>query len=193
MSTELVRPRTASQQARRRALLAAAQQLLAEREFEQIQVREVAEAAGVALGTLYRYFPSKELLYAHALLDWSEGFASRASTAPGSTDADRLRRALHRAVRAYERAPTYFRMINLLEVCPDDDVRAAFASFSEQFFGELRRALVDADPADAETIVFVAASVLDSGLRGWVNGMASLAEVRRRLDATVALVLPDAG
>ena len=69
--------RTPSQVARRDRIIRAATELLEEREYERIQIRHVAEAASVALGTLYRYFPSKEQLYAEVLLTWSESFETR--------------------------------------------------------------------------------------------------------------------
>ncbi len=52
-------PLTERQEARRRRILHASAQLASRGGFEAVQMREVAEAAGVALGTLYRYFPSK--------------------------------------------------------------------------------------------------------------------------------------
>src|SRR3954453_15034427 len=49
----------ASQAARRERILDAAMELAAEGGWDAVQMREVAERAEVALGTLYRYFPSK--------------------------------------------------------------------------------------------------------------------------------------
>mgnify|MGYP000262360395 CR=1 FL=1 len=46
----------------RRAILNAARDLVAEGGFAAAQMTEVARKAGVATGTLYRYFPSKEKL-----------------------------------------------------------------------------------------------------------------------------------
>lgn len=46
----------------RRAILNAARDLVAEGGFASAQMTEVARKAGVATGTLYRYFPSKEEL-----------------------------------------------------------------------------------------------------------------------------------
>ena len=48
-----------AQRERRRRILEAATALAAKGGFEQMQMRAVAEHADVALGTLYRYFPSK--------------------------------------------------------------------------------------------------------------------------------------
>ena len=49
----------ASQRARRERILDAAVELATEGGYDAVQMREVAERADVALGTLYRYFPSK--------------------------------------------------------------------------------------------------------------------------------------
>ncbi|MFI1460148.1 TetR family transcriptional regulator [Nocardia carnea] len=56
-------PSTTGQQERRRAILRAAARLGAAAGLERVQMSEIASAAGVALGTLYRYYPSKHHLY----------------------------------------------------------------------------------------------------------------------------------
>ncbi|MFQ6230186.1 TetR family transcriptional regulator [Nocardia sp. NPDC002869] len=61
------RPTTTSQRERRRAILRAAARLGAEQGLEHVQMSDIAAAAGVALGTLYRYYPSKHHLYSGVL------------------------------------------------------------------------------------------------------------------------------
>src|SRR3954468_7260405 len=51
--------RTRSQHQRRKRIVQAAAALASRGGVEAMQMRTVAERAGVALGTLYRYFPSK--------------------------------------------------------------------------------------------------------------------------------------
>ncbi|MGI5490836.1 TetR/AcrR family transcriptional regulator [Microtetraspora malaysiensis] len=51
----------------RQAIADAAMRLFAERRFEAVTVNEIAEAAGVAKVTLFKYFPSKESLVLHAV------------------------------------------------------------------------------------------------------------------------------
>src|SRR3954467_11125914 len=62
-----VRAIPASQLARRERILDAAMELATEGGYEAVQMREVAERADVALGTLYRYFPSKVHLLVAAM------------------------------------------------------------------------------------------------------------------------------
>jgi TetR/AcrR family transcriptional regulator, cholesterol catabolism regulator len=50
---------TPRQRARRDRLIEAALALLEEDDYEQVQVKDVADRAGVSLGTLYNYFSSK--------------------------------------------------------------------------------------------------------------------------------------
>ncbi|RMI33474.1 TetR family transcriptional regulator [Nocardia stercoris] len=59
---------TARQEERRAAILRAAARLGAEHGLDRVQMNEVAQSAGVALGTLYRYYPSKHHVFA-AVLD----------------------------------------------------------------------------------------------------------------------------
>lgn len=62
-------------------LLVALEEMLAERFFEQITIRDLAERAGVASGTIYRRFKDKEALlpvlyqrYDQRLAQWTKAF-----------------------------------------------------------------------------------------------------------------------
>jgi TetR/AcrR family transcriptional regulator, cholesterol catabolism regulator len=57
-------PVSRGQVARRQRILAAAAELGASADFDRVQMLEVASDAEVAIGTLYRYFPSKTHLFA---------------------------------------------------------------------------------------------------------------------------------
>jgi len=62
------RPSTDGQHARRERMLRAAARLGSRLPLERVQMSEVATEAGVALGTLYRYYPSKHHLFAGLLM-----------------------------------------------------------------------------------------------------------------------------
>ena len=49
-------------------ILSAAAELFAEKEFHRVNTEEVAERAGTGKGTVYRHFPSKEVLYVAATI-----------------------------------------------------------------------------------------------------------------------------
>jgi AcrR family transcriptional regulator len=57
------RPRTRRQTAKREHIVAAASRVFAARPYHRVCMDDVADAARVGKGTLYRYFPSKEDLY----------------------------------------------------------------------------------------------------------------------------------
>jgi AcrR family transcriptional regulator len=62
-------PTALSQVERRASILRSAAELGAVHGFDGVQMQEVARAAGVALGTVYRYFPSKTQLFLAVMAD----------------------------------------------------------------------------------------------------------------------------
>ncbi len=62
-------PLTERQEARRARILHASARLARRGGFDAVQMREVAESSNVALGTLYRYFPSKVHLLVATMQD----------------------------------------------------------------------------------------------------------------------------
>ncbi len=82
-------PSSPVQKARHRRILLAAGRLGAARGLEGVQMHDVAREARVAVGTLYRYFPSKTHLFAGLLRTHVEALAARTPPpAPGSARAD---------------------------------------------------------------------------------------------------------
>lgn len=77
-------PASKNQVARRKRILAVAAELGAEVAYERVQMQEVAKASDVALGTLYRYFPSKVHLFAELWRTHIDGFIEEYWSAPGS-------------------------------------------------------------------------------------------------------------
>src|SRR5437763_13219260 len=96
---------TEAQRARRRRILQAAAELATEGGFDAVQMREVAERADVALGTLYRYFPSKIHLLVSVLADEMEELHDRlkAASAGPESPAERVFTVLQCGVRALGR------------------------------------------------------------------------------------------
>ncbi|MEU2282960.1 TetR family transcriptional regulator [Streptomyces sp. NPDC013178] len=81
--------------ATRRALADAALRLFSERGFDEVGVKEVAEAAGVSLTTLFKYFPSKEaLVFDQAEEAEAALVAAVRRRAPGQSVLDGLRMRL---------------------------------------------------------------------------------------------------
>lgn len=70
-------PTSPRQRARRQSILKVAADIAASTGLERVQMHEVAKSAGVAIATLYRYFPSKTHLFTALMADQIEGFAAR--------------------------------------------------------------------------------------------------------------------
>ena len=93
---------TPSQAARRERVLRTALELGATGGYDAVQMRDVASSAGVALGTIYRYFESKDHLLAAAMVEWVADLERRVGQRPpkGDSVAERVMDVLARATRA---------------------------------------------------------------------------------------------
>src|SRR5437762_308614 len=107
VDAERISSMTRSQQARRDRVIEAALQLAEEGGYDAVQMRDVASTATVALGTIYRYFASKDHLLAAALVEWSSDLKRRLAVRPprGESVADQVVDVVRRAHRAMERHP----------------------------------------------------------------------------------------
>jgi AcrR family transcriptional regulator len=95
------------------ALLAAAQQMFAERPLEEVTVEEIGQHAGVAVGSIYNNFGSKEGLYAAVVaraLDVDRDYMDRAYT-PDRNPIEQLLAASEQYLRFALDHPEFFRML----------------------------------------------------------------------------------
>jgi AcrR family transcriptional regulator len=181
-----------NQAARRQRIVDVAMALLEERAFERVQVKDVAEGAAVALGTVYHYFSSKEHLFGEVLVQWAGSLRSSITRRP-VTDAGpaaRLEDVLHRSVRAFERQPQLARLVGRLEMSEDpfaiDVLNRLDAVTNEVYLAVLD----DLEPDVAARVVRVVDAVLDTSLRAWSAGRLPIEDVHRSLSDAVALLLP---
>jgi AcrR family transcriptional regulator len=176
-------------QARRSQIVAAAQGLLRAQDYDQIQMRDVADGADVALGTLYRYFSSKEHVYAAVLMDWAQPVFGTAT--PDTRPAElRVREKVRGIITTFERRPAFFKVCMLLQNTTDTNAQALM----EQFAAAAQRSLAAdfaslgaQESADTAIMVWGIISTMLSGaiLRGY-----PMADAYRVLDAFVDLVAP---
>src|ERR1700756_5694050 len=98
---------SAAQRERRKRILDATLALASKGGYDAVQMRTVAERADVALGTLYRYFPSKIHLLVSAMARELEGVRERTARVPlpGETPYERLMFILSRITKAMQRDP----------------------------------------------------------------------------------------
>jgi TetR/AcrR family transcriptional regulator, cholesterol catabolism regulator len=177
------------QRERRDRIVQAARRLMVEVDYGKLQVRDVAEEAGVALGTLYRYFTSKDHLLACALLEWASGFDEHLDRTSSAPAVDRVKAVYRRAARAFEREPRVFDVVVQMQASRDPDTTAVFAEFSQRTTEAFGAALADLPAPDRDDAVAVMSAVLTECLRSRELGLMSFADVYARLDRTAELIL----
>ncbi|ROO87280.1 TetR family transcriptional regulator [Actinocorallia herbida] len=117
----------AFKQVRYERILEAALEILQDQEYEQIKVDDVARHAEMAKATLYRYFASKDQVYAVVLRRWAERELQRAVTSAEPGEVHACARAV---IGAYERQPQFFRLELLLSTSTEREVRAEMSALS---------------------------------------------------------------
>lgn len=181
---------TARQYARRERIVQAAMSWLEDRPLESIQVRDVAERAEVALSTVYRYFASKEHLFAAAFLAWH---STMRSSAPASVAGDGeavawLERITHLAIRSFELHPNFYAVLVMVSRSTDPHVRAIATlttADSERIFAA---PLTGLDPDDRAAIVNVIGATLHVSLGSWLAGSITIDEVYATMRRVIHLL-----
>ena len=184
---------TESQAARRGRILDAALELSAEGGFDAVQMREVAARADVALGTLYRYFPSKENLLLSVMGVQVAGLADRLALRPpeGTDPVERVVDVLGRANRALQRQPDVtVAMIRAL-VSGGADLAPVVSANRDG----MRRIISDAlgtdaaADADLDLAVDLLNDVWLAALVAWIAGSQPAESVMPKLEAAARALL----
>jgi AcrR family transcriptional regulator len=183
---------TVRQAARRRRILDASTALAAGGGFDAVQMREVAEASEVALGTLYRYFPSKIHLLVAVMHDQLGRLHSTLRHRPPAarTPGERVAETLLRAFRALQREPLLAEAMVRAVIFADRSVRAEVDSVSL-----LTRAIVldamrlDGEPsAECLAAVRVVEHTWHAALVSWLTGRATVRQVHSDLRTACRLI-----
>jgi AcrR family transcriptional regulator len=182
---------TPNQAARRERVLVAALELAAEGGYDAVQMRDVAGRAQVALGTIYRYFSSKDHLLAAAQVELWRDQADRLAQRPpeGDTAADRVTALLERAMRGAEHEPKRTAALVTATSSPDPAVRDCQIEVMAIMDRVLEEAMTDVDPRLRAQVAVTLRQVWFAWLLGWVNGWNDAPTVNRQLVATARLLL----
>lgn len=183
---------SAAQNARRKRIIDATIALATKGGYEAVQMREVAERADVALGTLYRYFPSKIHLLVTGLAREFERAQEKMERTklPGENSYERVLSVLGRTTRTMQRNPQLTEAMTRAFMFADTSAANevdAVAGLTERFF---TKAMTDDEPtAEEKAIARVIADVWLSNLVAWVTRRSSASDVSDRLELTVRLLL----
>lgn len=190
---------TRGQRERCRKLTDAVIELVSESGPESLQMRDVAERSGVGLGTVYRYFASKDHLLAAAWADWHQrltgsvmaGVAKQSMRADGLGACERVLAFVLREVRGFQRNPNFARLAVYLEASRDLFVGEVVVGIAEEN-RRVMRALMAGVPEEVARPAAVAISAtLGSGLVAWTTGRLTLTDLMRNIDEVTHLVLRD--
>jgi AcrR family transcriptional regulator len=183
-----------NQAARRRRVIDATLELAAGGGFDGVQMRDVAAAAGVALGTVYRYFESKERLLLEANLEQTVELGRRLAERPpaGETPADRVVDVLRRASRAQTRRPeATAAMVRALGSARPEEADAV-ARVSDAMTAIITGAMHPGEPSARDRAVArILSQVWLSSLIGWVGGVDGPEVIGDDLESAARLLVTD--
>ncbi len=189
---------TQSQKDRRDRMLDATVALAHQGGWDAVQMREVAQRSDVALGTLYRYFPSKENLLVSVMTADIEALADRLAVRPpqGDDPVERVIDVLRRANRALQREPQVtIAMIRAL-VSGNSDIAPAVSETRIL----MRRIITDAlgadgssgtEPGSDELIqsIDLLSDVWMAALVGWITGVEPSTALVPKLETATRVLL----
>ncbi len=188
---------SASQRERRQRILDATYVLAGEGGFDAVQMRAVADKAEVALGTLYRYFPSKIHLLVSALGRQFEAaeVSMRGKPVPGDTAAERVIFVLKRATRGLQADPHLAEALTRAFMFADSSAAPEIHKVGMLMTSMLTRAMdpdrVEPVTDDDVAIARVIGDVWLAALVGWVTGRATGEQTSQHMETAVRMLLRD--
>jgi TetR/AcrR family transcriptional regulator, cholesterol catabolism regulator len=194
-----------SQQRRLRRILAAAVALAERGGFEAVRLRDVAQESQVALGTLYKYFHSKEDILLLALTEEVERLEAAMVADPlvGGTPLRRLTEFFQRATQGLTRRPHLARAVLRAIASGDRKTAEKVAAFHERMTRMIHAAQRGKAPdlavtgraalgdAREQQIAFLLQHVWFASLVGWAGGLHSTRTVAEQVSAAAALMRID--
>lgn len=186
---------TSRQLIRRRKIIEAVIDLIAEVGADAVQMRDVSKRSGVALATVYRYFNSKDYLLAAALEDWQKRLtrrilASRARHA-NSDPLPAILDYLRRAQRAFHRSPNMTALMFQMTTSVDPEAKSTIDHMNRTNTEMFNRLLEGVEPEDVPNITFGLNSALSSSLAAVLAGMMTLDESLSRVEWVARALLAD--
>lgn len=173
-------------------MLRAALELASEGGYDGVQMREVAERADVALGTLYHYFNSKDHLLAESLAEWIRRLEANVARHParGDNTLERVLDLLRRATRTMQSNQKASAALIGGLVAEGEQVAACQQAMHETFSAMLGTAFPPDYPADRrDKVIRSLEHIWFSELIGWKNGWNPFEQGVRELEDAAELFL----
>lgn len=168
--------------------------------FEAVRLRDVAATAGVALGTLYRHFRSKEDLLVAALAAQVEQLERRMEAHPASGDStlERVTGFFSTATQGLCRRPMLARAILRATASGQPELTEKVARFHGAITSQIKKAIIGRNGRRAtaaterdEATAVVLEQVWFTALVGWAGGLHGQDEVIEKVRTAGALILDE--
>jgi TetR/AcrR family transcriptional regulator, cholesterol catabolism regulator len=155
-----------------------------------IEVRDIAEAAGLAMGTVYRYFPSKEILFAEMYYRWRERLeqAIDDDASGKKTGAERVTILLTRTLELIEKYPQFGDLAAAVRYSRNPAIVQRRWKMEARTARIIKRMLTDVRVEDLDGIVWLLSSSFIFAVDGWRAGDITIREVHAKLNETVRLL-----
>ena len=181
-------------QAERRArVIQAAMQLAREGGYDAVHMREVSARADVALGTIYRYFSSKDEILTEGLVRWVEQLRDRIARRPrrGDTPAEQVADAMRAASRVPDDAAPLLRALMTAMSSPSVSVATKSRELHELMAAIVHEAIGSPPPPgiDVDGVCRIITHVWSSGISQWVGGMTPAATMGDDLALAARLLI----
>src|SRR5262245_65590437 len=170
--TERVEARLADNRAR---ILQATRQLVAESGFREVQIASIAHSAGVAVGTVYRYFPTKAELFAEIVRSVSQREVDvlREIADSGGPASERLAAAVRAFARRALRGRRLASAVLAEPVDPEvDDVRLEYRRIHYGTFERIIREGIATGEFPPQDVSAGAACLVGAFMEGLISPLA---------------------
>jgi AcrR family transcriptional regulator len=158
--------------------------------YDAVKMRDVAGAAGVSLGTIYRYFISRDYLVYMAARKWTDELIVRALPSPDDGDLLELWSThLQNVAKAYAREPRMLEAWVRATVSNDETVSRYIREHAEDVSGRHFAPMEEIEPEVLRDLRVAITQVWYAGVVRWAHGQKDLDDVLKDIERLVRLVL----
>jgi AcrR family transcriptional regulator len=149
-------PKTSRGRKTREKLLHAAEAEFGERGFPEASIASITQRAGVALGTFYVYFESKEAIFRALVSQMGEltrqWIGERVAESPDRLTAER--RGVEAFIEFVRSNRNLYRVVSMAQFVAEDAFREYYSVFASAYEENLRRAVKAGDIREGDTEVW---------------------------------------
>lgn len=180
-----------NQKQRRQRILGEAHAMIVESGNETVQIRDIADRAGVALGTAYRYFGSKERLFAEVYAGWCQQLHDELLTdlRRGKSNTERTRLLARTMFERLTDQPQLASIGRVLKATEDPTILRMIHGTERGMVQLFRDALHGVEQRDADSIAMIVMSVIRAAQDLRSANLLSIDEANREIAKAVKMVL----